>query len=131
MEWVYDDGGRSRYFSASSVCDCVTRSVAIATGLDYKEVYNRIRLIIGYSPRNGIKRKDVKKVLDTFGGKWHSCMSIGSGCKVHLKDGQIPMDKIIVCSVSKHLTCVRNGIIRDTFDPSRDGSRCVYGYWEF
>lgn len=26
--------------------------------------------------------------------------------------------------------CVtRDGVIRDTHDPSRDGTRCVYGYW--
>ena len=33
-------------------------------------------------------------------------------------------------SVSKHITAVVDGVIHDTFDPSRDGTRCVYGYWQ-
>lgn len=28
-----------------------------------------------------------------------------------------------------HYTAVIDGIIHDTHDCSRDGSRCVYGYW--
>lgn len=37
MDFVYNDGGRSRYFKAKSVGDCVTRAIAIATRTDYKE----------------------------------------------------------------------------------------------
>lgn len=25
---------------------------------------------------------------------------------------------------------VHGGMVHDTFDPSRDGTRCVYGYWK-
>ena len=42
MEWVYDDGGRSKYFKAEHVGDCVCRAIAIGTGKDYKEVYDLI-----------------------------------------------------------------------------------------
>lgn len=31
----------------------------------------------------------------------------------------------------KHVCAVINGVIHDTFDSSREGSRCVYGYWKF
>jgi hypothetical protein len=31
--------------------------------------------------------------------------------------------------VSKHYCAVIDGVIHDTSDPSRDGTRCVYGYW--
>lgn len=44
------DGGRSLYFKADRVGDCVTRAVAIATGRDYKEVYNEIARLVGYTP---------------------------------------------------------------------------------
>ena len=47
---------------------------------------------------------------------------------VHLKDDEIPKVRLIV-SVSKHLTCVKDGIIYDSYDPSRNGTRCVYGYY--
>ncbi len=38
------------------------------------------------------------------------------------------MGRLIV-SVSKHMTAVIDGVIHDTHNPSRDGTRCVYGYW--
>ena len=40
LAFQYNDGGRSRYFKAQKVGDCVTRAFAIATGKDYKEVYD-------------------------------------------------------------------------------------------
>jgi hypothetical protein len=58
-------------------------------------------------------------------------MKIGTGCKVHLKDGEIPSYGRLVLSLSKHYSCVIDGVIHDTHDPSRDGDRCVYGYWEY
>lgn len=126
-----NDGGRSKYFAASSVGDCVTRAIAIATSKDYLTVYNELHSLLGYSPRNGVKRKDIKRSVEHFGGVWHSCMKIGSGCTTHLKDDEIPMRGRVVCNVTKHLTCVIDGVINDTYDPSRGGTRCVYGYWIF
>ena len=35
----------------------------------------------------------------------------------------------IIVRLSKHYTCLIDGIIHDTHDPSRNGTRCVYGYW--
>ena len=56
-------------------------------------------------------------------------MFIGQGCKIHLRQGELPMGKLIV-SVSRHLVAVINGTINDTYDCSRDATRCVYGYWQ-
>lgn len=131
MKFKYNDGGRGRYFSARCVNDCVTRAIAIATGKDYNAVYQETAKYLGYTPRNGVYKKDVKKIMKYFGGVWQTCMTIGSGCKVHLNDNEIPMDKHIVCQLSHHATAVINGVINDTFDPSREGTRCVYGYWIF
>jgi hypothetical protein len=55
-------------------------------------------------------------------------MQIGSGCKVHLRDGELPTGRLVVF-VSKHYTAVIDGVIHDTYDPSRAGTRCVYGYF--
>lgn len=41
---------------------------------------------------------------------------------------ELPPGRLVV-SVSKHLTAVVDGVIHDRYDPSRDGTRCVYGYW--
>ena len=55
-------------------------------------------------------------------------MGIGTGWKVHLKMNELPLGTIIV-SVSKHLVTVIDGVIQDTYDPSCNETRCVYGYW--
>lgn len=55
-------------------------------------------------------------------------MQIGQGCEVHLRADELPPGRLIV-SVSKHVTAVINGVIHDTHDPSRDGTRCVCGYF--
>lgn len=127
MKFNYNDGGRSKYFKGE-VRDCVTRAIAIATDRDYKETYNEVAKIIGYTPRNSVKKKDTKKLMKELGFTWVSCMGIGTGCQTHLRKEELPSGTII-CSVSGHLTCIKDGVINDTFDPSRDGTRCVYGYW--
>ena len=43
MEFIYSDGGRSKYFKAEHVGDCVTRAICNATGMDYKEVYDALK----------------------------------------------------------------------------------------
>lgn len=40
LEFVYSSGGRGKYYHTFKVGDCVTRAIANATGMDYKEVYN-------------------------------------------------------------------------------------------
>jgi hypothetical protein len=55
-------------------------------------------------------------------------MKIGSGCRVHLRERELPSGRLIV-SVSRHMVAVIDGVIHDTHDPSRGGTRCVYGYW--
>lgn len=127
----YDDGGRSKYFAASKVGDCVTRAIAIATGRDYKSVYDEITKLVGYTPRDGVRKKDTKKVMEHFGGFWVSVMGIGTGCRCHLDTDQIPMTGKIVCQVTKHVVAIIDGVIHDTHDCTRNGSRCVYGYWVF
>lgn len=139
MKFVYSDGGRSDYFSANNVRDCVCRAIANGTGLDYKVVYGMIndaskgerrgkRKRGISSARDGVYKPTIKKVLTDLGWTWHPTMEIGSGCKVHLDEKELPSGTLIV-SVSKHLTCVKDGVLYDTYDCTRDGNRCVYGYW--
>ena len=63
LEFIKHDGGRSNYFKASIVGDCVTRAIAIVTERDYKEVYKIVKRLSGESPRNGIKSSKVKKIM--------------------------------------------------------------------
>ena len=130
MKFVYNDGGRSKYFRAKQVGDCVVRAAAIATQRDYKEVYDLARKVAKCTPRNGLSKIQTKRLMEILGGKWQATMSIGSGCKVHLKDGELPMGRI-VCSLSGHVVAVIDGIVNDTYEDDRNGTRCVYGSWKF
>ena len=66
-----------------------------------------------------------------FGGVWVPLSGIGTGCKAHLVANEIPMSGKIICNLSKHVTAVIDGVNYDTYDSSRNGTRCVYGYWKF
>jgi hypothetical protein len=55
-------------------------------------------------------------------------MDFGSGCTVHLKSDELPKGTLIV-RLSKHLAAVKDGVLHDTYDCSRGGTRCVYGYY--
>jgi len=130
LKFNYNDGGRSNYFKATKVGDCGVRALAIASGHDYKECYDLIRKISGSTPRNGIKREHFHKAAQQLGAVWTPLMTIGSGCTAHLREGEVPMGKV-VCNVSGHFVAVIDGVINDTYDCSREGTRCVYGYWLF
>ena len=56
-------------------------------------------------------------------------MQIGAGCKVHLRADELPRGQLLV-SLSRHSAAVIDGVLHDTHDCSRDGMRCVYGYWQ-
>ena len=137
MNWVYDDGGRKAAGFRGKAGDCGTRSIAIATRLPYRHVYallneqaRRERPIRGRrsSARNGVFRHTSQRVLESLGWRWVPTMKIGGGCRVHLKAAELPRGRLIV-RCSKHTTAVIDGIIHDTYDPSRAGTRCVYGYF--
>ena len=131
LQFNYNDGGRSKYFTAKNVGDCGVRALSIASGRDYKECYDLLRKISGESPRNGLARKYFAKAAQQLGAVWCPTMKIGAGCTTHLREREIPMHGRIVCNVSRHYVAVIDGVTNDTYDCGRDGNRCVYGYWLF
>lgn len=167
MKHIYDDGGRSLAGYQGHAGDCVARSIAIAAGLPYAQVYEALangtakerrtkrggKLSGRKTARNGIhvSRRWFKAYMASLGFTWTPTMGIGTGCKVHLHDGELPMGRLVV-SVSKHYTAVIDGEVHDTWDPQRavhwchfNGAsssadprcthtiqcRCVYGYYTF
>ena len=140
MTFVYDDGGRKAAGYKGSADDCATRAVAIATGKPYQEVYDAINDIAktertskrkkGKSnARTGVYTATFRRYMDSIGWTWVPTMSIGSGCKVHVKADELPTGRLIL-NVSKHFTTMIDGVLHDTHDCSRNGTRCVYGYWK-
>lgn len=132
IEWEYDDGGRADAGYRGDAGDCVVRAIAIATQLPYKQVYDDLHKMTkakGHkSPRNGVRREIYEAYLKSLGWEWVPTMKIGQGCKVHLRADELPRGRIIA-RLSKHVCAVVDGVIRDTYDCSRDGMRCVYGYF--
>jgi hypothetical protein len=138
MRYVYDDGGRAAAGYKGSAGDCVVRAVAIATERPYQEVYAALNALATLerprkgrtrsSSRNGVSRATLRRHMESIGWKWRPTMYVGQGCKVHLREDELPNGRLVV-SVSRHIVAVVNGVIRDTHDPQREGTRCVYGYW--
>lgn len=137
MSFNYNDGGRKAAGYEGSAGDCVVRAIAIATERPYQEVYdalfelnrNQRGRLRGASPRDGgTKTATIRKYLSGAGWEFVPTMTIGSGCKVHLRAEELPAGRLIV-RASKHLVAVIDGVINDTYDPSREGTRCVYGYY--
>ena len=146
LGFQFNDGGRQAAGFKGGAGDCVVRAIAIAAELPYMQVYEDLRIANaayaeqrndklarrlaekGSSPRNGNHRNVFHDYILGHGFKWVPTMKIGAGCQVHLVASELPEGRLIV-KVSKHLSAVIEGVIQDTHNPSRGGSRCVYGYY--
>jgi len=137
------DGGRALSGFRGTAGDCVTRAVAIASGRPYLEIYNRLsdgmrsqrrskRGRPGVSARDGVStsRKWFKDYMTELGAVWTPTMAIGTGCIVHVREGELPPGRLVL-NLSRHCAAVVDGVLFDLSDCSRDGTRCVYGYWRF
>ncbi len=143
LVWINHDGGRAAAGFKGKAGDCVVRSIAIASGRPYTEVYDRLAQGTGdqrATSRTGRRpatacrgintnRKWFKDYMAELGFEWVPTMHIGSGCTVHLRQRELPMGKLVV-AVSRHFTAVVDGICFDNHDPTRNGTRCVYGFWK-
>lgn len=145
MKFVYNDGGRKEAGYKGHTGDCVCRAIAIVAQLPYQQVYDRLaagnktqRKTKKTGGRNTgkesaaygvhMKRKWFKDYMQELGFFWRSTMSIGTGCQVHLTENELPKGRLFV-RLSKHATAVIDGVINDTYDCSREETRCVYGYY--
>ena len=140
----FNQGGWTRGYKHRG--DCGPRAVAIITEQPYQVVYDELqrrqeewrlksnskRAMITKPHRNkvhfGTFMFVVKEYLLDLGWKWKPTMGIGTGCKVHLKASELPKGRIL-CRLSRHFVAVIDGVINDTYNPSRDRTRCVYGYF--
>lgn len=139
MEYKYNDGGRAKEGFKGKTGDCGVRAIAIATGMSYKETYDYVNEFCKLekpskrrngksSSRTGIHSHTFKTIVESLGWTWIPKMFIGQGCKTHLRKDELPEGKII-CRVSRHYVAVIDGVVNDTYNSSREGKRCVYGYY--
>jgi hypothetical protein len=139
MKVVITDGGREAAGYKGRAGDCFCRALAIAAEMSYQEAYE---LIDGYgsrerkskrrrgksSARTGVYSATARKILADLGWTWTPTMGIGTGCRVHVAADELPPGRLIL-NLSRHFSTCIDGVIHDTHDPSREGTRCVYGYW--
>ncbi len=137
MNFILDDGGRAGTGFRGYAGDCVTRAIAIAAELPYRKVYDALNAICSGqrrwkgrkgSSRIGVPRRVYHKYLTSIGFKWVPTMEIGKGCHTHLRPEELPGGRLVT-RLSGHLSAVIDGVIHDLYDTSRDGMRCVYGYY--
>jgi hypothetical protein len=134
--FTYDDGGRAAAGFKGTTGDCVCRAIAIATRAPYGEVYRDLnaRTKPGREAgrrsgaRTGVPMAVIHDYLRARGWYWVPTMRVGQGTTTHLRADELPSGRLIV-RLSRHLTAVIDGVVHDNHDPSRDGTRCVYGYW--
>ena len=149
VAFQHDDGGRKAAGYKGSAGDCVTRAVAIAAELPYREVYDALaagnaaqraskqermsKSRTGVrTARNGIftKRQWFKDYMKGLGFEWTPTMEIGAGCTVHLKPDELPKTGRLVLSLSGHLAAYIHGVlVRPCSYARAQGTGCVYGYW--
>ena len=135
MNWKYDDGGRAAAGHRGTAGDCVVRAIAIATQQPYELVRQACAEFADGDGTIGVHRKKTdyadrgfQDLLEAWGWRWVPTMRVGQGCTVHLRASELPAGRIIA-SVSRHLVAVIDGVAHDTHDPTRMGTRCVYGYF--
>jgi len=137
-----NDGGRDNAGYSGTSGDCVCRAIAIASQRPYQEVYEMLNNVAKNertgsrkrgksSARSGVYKNTSHKVILAIGGKWTPYMTIGSGCKVHVRANELPATGRHILSLSKHMAAWVDGELNDTYDCSREGTRCVYGIYTF
>lgn len=139
---IWDDGGRAAAGFKGIARDCVCRSIAIATERPYREIYclintmataermSRRRAKSGRSSaRKGVYHPTTRRIMAALGWTWVPTMKVGSPGRVHLAEGELPAEGRLVVQVSRHVTAVVDGVIRDNHNPTRGGTRLVYGYF--
>lgn len=141
MPFEQDDGGRAQAGFKGETGDCACRAVAIAAAMPYAQVYEELTQLgrdherprkgrKRSHARTGVHRKTLDRYLKLLGGwEWVATMAVGAGTQVHLRRGELPEQGRLIARVSRHFVAVVDGTLRDTHDPSRGGTRCVYGYW--
>ena len=155
LNFIYSDGGRSNYFKGEAG-DCVVRAISIATEIDYKVIYDKLFDLNkdyiakkntklskqmksrtrekGGSPRSGNYKKIYHDYLLNNNWRWVSLRKFGS--KERTKLDELTNKGNIIVAVNRHLMCMKNGTVYDTWDSrwsywfEKKSVRTANGYYE-
>lgn len=114
-DYLYDDGGRSKYFrmkyKKDRVGDCVVRALAIATNEDYNSVRNELWNI---SLENGDMPNGSKTYEEFLKRRGFVKEKKIKGCSLGFYP--VSLNHVFVVRLAKHLVCLDRGIVRDLWD---------------
>lgn len=128
MEFVWDDGGRSSCGFVGLAGDCVTRSIAIATGMVYRDVYDRLAEASKKSPRNGVRVDIAAAFLQE--NNWKQIRLLGEKFNLDLLPrGNVVLHLIHRNGRSAHFCAMIDHVLHDTWNPSDDDDYVVQSYW--
>lgn len=129
MRFHWNDGGRAAAGFAGFCGDCVTRSIAIGTGLSYRKVYDGLGEAANKTPRNGLPTEIAASYLGKAGWGFESFAD------TVFAPENFPTGTFIVHMVhsqprrSGHITCVIDNVVHDTWNPAEDDSFRMRGVW--
>jgi hypothetical protein len=129
MSFYWNDGGRAAAGFTGFCGDCVTRSIAIGTGLSYRTVYDELGDVANKTPRNGLSTEIANAYLEK--AKW----TFEHFDDIEFDPITFPRGTYIVHLVhlhsrrAGHLSCVIDGVVHDTWNPAEDESYRLRGVW--
>lgn len=133
MDFIWNDGGRATGGFVGSAGDCVTRAIAIGTGLAYRDVYAAIGKRTAKSPRGGVETRAAEAYLSDLGWVGHTTAEHSFSTALITCD-QIPKG-IVIADIAQrgkrngHYCCLVDHVIHDTWNPMDDGVYYLKKYW--
>ncbi len=128
MDFIWNDGGRAACGYVGLTGDCVTRSITIATGAFYRDVYEKLGKASEKSPRDGVQPGTAAVYLAER--DWRR--TLGFERPFFVED--LPRGVVIVHLAkanerAQHFCTIIDHVVHDTWDPSDDDDYIVKSYW--
>ena len=128
MKFIKDNGGRENYtrcrFKKDNTNDCVIRSIAIATGMNYRKVRDDLFELakgLWVMPND---KECYETYLTQLGWVKHSPIKKGKR-KVRVRDFPIKHGAVIIHTCN-HLTTIVHGEIHDTWNTGSYAANSYY-----
>jgi hypothetical protein len=128
MDFIWSDGGRAACGFVGLTGDCVARSIAIATGTVYRDVYDALGKACEKSVRHGVRAEIAASYLAVRNWKYFE------GSDQAFEIGKLPKGIVIVHiakrnSRSHHFCTVIDHVVHDTWNPADDDDYLLLSYW--
>lgn len=115
--YEYNDGGRSEFFKGKREGDCVPRSIAIATGKSYQEVWQELHVIAYDSGYAYNTNKTYLEYLESIG--WEEVKLPRNSFRMN----EFPMpDDFVILYINSHLVAALDDTVYDIWDVRRNST---------